>query len=49
MSKIRAIVIDLKRLGHEMFGGLSTGTVVDAVDTKINKTWSLSSSLAYGK
>lgn len=25
-----------ERLEHEMFGGLSTGTVVDAVDTKIN-------------
>lgn len=28
------IVIRFERLEHEMFGGLSTGTVVDAVDTK---------------
>lgn len=48
-SKVRAIVIGLKRLEHEMFGGLSTGTVVNAVDTKIHVTQSLSSSLAYGK
>ena len=48
-SKVRAIVIGLKRLKHEMFGGLSTSTAVDAVDTKINMTRSLSSSLAYGK
>ena len=48
-SKVRAIVIGLKRVEHEMFGGLSASRVVDAVDTKINMTWSLSSSLAYGK
>lgn len=48
-SKVRAIVIGLKRVERVMFGGLSAGTVVDAVDTKINMTWSLSSSLAYGK
>ena len=47
-GKVIAIVIGLKRVEQEMFGGI-TGTVIDAVVTKMNMTQSLSSSLVYGK